>query len=188
MAKLRDPHELTVSSTAGPTLPISVIMHGFPCPNTETLHDHRRRGARAREGVASPDQISPTLSGVSVATHRPRRGSRLLLVAEVTLLILAYFVVPITEGSLARRLLFYGLGIVLVIAITSRQVAREMAGADTSVRVDSLVIAIVLATLIFSLSYVAIDEAQPGEFTGITTRMDALYFSVMPAVSSPARS
>jgi voltage-gated potassium channel len=122
--------------------------------------------------------MSHTLGAVSDGTPRPTRASRLLLAAEVSLLIGAYFVVPITNESLALRLLFYGLGIALVVAITVRQLGREMRGADLSVRVDSLVIAIVLSTLIFSLSYVAIDDARPDEFDGLATRLDALYFSV----------
>jgi voltage-gated potassium channel len=117
-----------------------------------------------------------TLGGVSNGT--PSLRVRLVLVAEIALLVVGYFIVPITEQSLGRRLAFYGLGIALVIAIIVRQTRRHMRGASLSVRLDSLVLAIVLSALLFALTYAAIQEVYPEQFAGISTRVDALYFSV----------
>jgi voltage-gated potassium channel len=109
---------------------------------------------------------------------RPTRRGHILLLAEIALLVVAYFVVPISEASLAQRLILYGLGMLLVVAITVRQTNHYIRGADLSVRVDSLLLAIVLSTLLFALSYSAIDATNPDQIEGLVTRLDALYFSI----------
>jgi voltage-gated potassium channel len=119
----------------------------------------------------------------TVSNGRPSLRARFVLAVQIALLVLSYFIVPIGEGSLAVRLAFYGLGIGLVVAITVRQTRRHISGADTAVRVDSLVLAIMLGTLLFALSYVTIDETRPEQFAGLTTRLDALYFSVSTAAT-----
>jgi voltage-gated potassium channel len=119
----------------------------------------------------------------TVSNGRPSLRARFLLAGEIALLVVSYFVVPIDEGSLVVRLAFYCVGMALVVAITVRQTRRHISGVDTAVRVDSLLLAIVLGTLLFALSYITIDETQPAQFSGLTTRLDALYFSVSTAAT-----
>jgi len=116
--------------------------------------------------------------GQAEATWAPSRRARWILLGELLLMITVFFLLPLNTGGLGWRLLLYGLGILLVVGVVFRQVARHLQGADNAVRVDSLILALVLSTLLFALSYAAIDAADPGQIDGLSTRLDALYFSV----------
>jgi voltage-gated potassium channel len=106
-----------------------------------------------------------------------------LLVAEVLVLVVAYFLIPL-EGSLAFRLVFYALGLALVVVIVMRQMRRHLASRDNEVRIDSLALAIVMSVLLFALTYYTVSTAQSGEFSGLSTRVDALYYSLTVATTT----
>jgi hypothetical protein len=106
-----------------------------------------------------------------------------LLVAEVLVLVVAYFLIPL-EGSLAFRLLAYGLGLALVVFVVARQMRRHLASRDNEVRIDSLALAIVMSVLLFALAYYAVSTAESGEFSGLSTRVDALYYSLTVATTT----
>ena len=106
-----------------------------------------------------------------------------LLVAEVLVLVVAYFLIPL-EGSLAFRLVAYGLGLTLVVFVVARQMRRHLASRDNEVRIDSLALAIVMSVLLFALAYYAVSTAESGEFSGLSTRVDALYYSLTVATTT----
>jgi voltage-gated potassium channel len=97
-------------------------------------------------------------------------------------LLVAYFVVPL-DGSLGLRLLLYVLGLAMVAVVVGRQVRRHISSRDNEIRVDSLALAIVLAILLFALTYYALGT-QADQFVGIETRVDALYYSLTVATTT----
>jgi len=106
-----------------------------------------------------------------------------LLVGEVLALVVAYFLIPL-DGSLAFRVVFYALGLALVVVIVMRQMRRHLASRDQDVRIDSLALAIVMSVLLFALAYYTMSTAQSGEFSGLSTRVDALYYSLTVATTT----
>jgi len=116
--------------------------------------------------------------GQAEATWAPSRRARWILLGELLLMITVFFLLPLNTGGLGWRLLLYGLGILLVVGVVFRQVGRHLEGADNAVRVDSLILALVLSSLLFALSYAAISAAEPGQIDGLSSRLDALYFSI----------
>ncbi|MGH8824428.1 MAG: potassium channel family protein [Jiangellaceae bacterium] len=118
------------------------------------------------------------------ASHREAGSVRLgLLAAEVAVLVAAYFLMPL-EGSFAFRLFSYAVGLTFVVLVIGRQMRRHLASRDADIRVDSLALAIVLAVLLFALTYYAVSTAQSGEFSDLTTRVDALYYSLTVATTT----
>jgi hypothetical protein len=106
-----------------------------------------------------------------------------LLALEVVALVAAYFLVPL-EGSIGVRLAAYAAGLALVTLVVVRQLRRHVRSRDADIRVDSLALAIVLAILLFALTYFAVDTAEPGELNDLKTRIDALYFSLTVATTT----
>lgn len=102
-----------------------------------------------------------------------------MLGAELVALAVLYFVVPTDPQGLGWPALLAVAGAAFVMAVVLRQTGRYRSGADADVRVDSLVLALVLSALVFALAYDGIHEADPSQFEGLGTRVDALYFSVV---------
>lgn len=138
-------------------------------------------------GPASPTwgRAAPTLTHVTEAgaDPTPRRARLGLLALEVVALVAVYFLLPL-EGSIGLRLAAYAAGLALVILVVARQLRRHLRSRDADIRVDSLALAIVLAILLFALTYYTVDTAEPGEFSGLKTRIDALYFSLTVATTT----
>ncbi|HJU97077.1 MAG TPA: potassium channel family protein [Jiangellaceae bacterium] len=112
------------------------------------------------------------------SSPRPRRVVRLgLLLVEVVALVAAYFLMPLT-ATLWLRLLAYAIGLALVTAVIARQVRRHVESRDNDIRIESLALAIVLAVLLFALVYYSIETVDPSQLADISTRLDALYFSL----------
>jgi voltage-gated potassium channel len=126
-----------------------------------------------------------TLTNVSEnASSRDAGTVRIgLLAAEVLVLVVAYFLMPL-EGSLAFRLAAYALGLALVVLVVVRQMRRHLASRGKDVRIDSLALAIVLSVLLFALAYYTVSTTQSGEFSGLSTRVDALYYSLTVATTT----
>jgi voltage-gated potassium channel len=72
-----------------------------------------------------------------------------------------------------------GLGLLLLSTMMSRLVWRYFfAPADSEVRIELLLTAILVSVLLFGIAYHTVAVGQPGQFVGIRTRVDALYFSL----------
>jgi len=69
-------------------------------------------------------------------------------------------------------------GLVLAM-LTVQQVRRHIdTSGDQNLRLQTLVLLIQLAVLVFALGYYQIAETTDGQFDGIRTKIDALYFTV----------
>ncbi|MDQ7992804.1 MAG: potassium channel family protein [Propionicimonas sp.] len=89
-----------------------------------------------------------------------------------------YFVIPVGDGNepLGRALgiAVAGLCIAAVVWVIVDE-ARRAGGALSPMH---LLIAFELVWVTFALTYFLIATSRPGEFTGLSTRLDALYFSL----------
>ena len=110
----------------------------------------------------------------SVAVRRPWLN-RLLLPFGV---LLAYFVVPESEQAAPVGVL---LGVVLVVVglgAVAWVVFDEVQRAEKRLQLIHLLLALELVVVIFALTYYGVATRWPGEFVGLNTRLDALYFSL----------
>ncbi|MFC8849216.1 MULTISPECIES: potassium channel family protein [unclassified Micromonospora] len=103
------------------------------------------------------------------------------------LLLGAYFVVPVEQDPNGLRLAARSAATVaLVVAVAwlvTRLVHRQLAVADDPEQVQirsllQLTVALVAGLLAFALADLVIARSAPGEFVNLTTRIDALYFTL----------
>ncbi|SCL22843.1 Ion channel [Micromonospora rhizosphaerae] len=115
-----------------------------------------------------------------------RQEQRRTLVA-CGLLVLVYFVVPVKPDPNAARLtlrIAATVAMVLVVAwLVTGQVRRQLAapvppGAADVRSLFRLAVALVAGLLAFALADYIIAAALPGQFQGLDTRVDALYFAL----------
>lgn len=105
------------------------------------------------------------------------RWTRLVLTTAV--LVAVYFLVPVSAvasmGDVARIagsvlvLVLLTLGIALQVRLQLYQEERH---------VDGLVLALIIGVLAFALGFYALELHSPGQFDGLHTRLDALYFTM----------
>ena len=122
-----------------------------------------------------------------MAQRSYRREQRRVMLACL-LLVLAYFVVPVEPDPNGLRLVLRSLGtlaLVLTVAwLVTSQVRRQLAaaaaptGAEQIGALIRLVVALVAGLLAFALGDYVIARSRPGQFAGLETRIDALYFSL----------
>lgn len=95
-------------------------------------------------------------------------------------LVVAYAVVPVgTDRALDMIVLRWALTVATLIGLTlviRRQVVRQLREPDAPLRV--LLVSVVAGLLLFALVDYAIAVHLPGEFSGMGTRVDALYFAL----------
>jgi hypothetical protein len=94
-----------------------------------------------------------------------------------------FFVVPVDPeraplGVLAGALLSLVslVGVVLIVFREVRSARRRLSGWQ-------LALALEIALVVFSFAYYLLATNDPGEFTGLATRLDALYFSTATAAT-----
>ncbi|MFF7896237.1 potassium channel family protein [Streptomyces sp. NPDC007907] len=124
------------------------------------------RPARSREAKATAS-----------AVHRLRIGAGALLLACGT----AYFLLPLEGLGADRAWLGWPLFVLCLALVAAlllrhvRDVVLEKPQARSGIMITLLMC---LAVLVFSSGYYALAQ-QPGQFTGLHTRVDALYFTVV---------
>jgi voltage-gated potassium channel len=101
------------------------------------------------------------------------------LIAVTGGLVVLYFIVPVTatvDGDLVLRgvssvlvLLLLGLGVL-------RQLKKHLDQADR--RIDGLIVTVVVVVVVFSFVFYTLARHVSGEFAEMSTRVDALYFTV----------
>ncbi|MFB9239921.1 potassium channel family protein [Plantactinospora siamensis] len=112
------------------------------------------------------------------------RRERWYALLTCLLVVLAYFVVPLRPDVSTPRLVLRGLAttaaVVVIAMLVFRQVRRQVSGAPTNALQDllRLTVALVGGLVIFALADYVIVLSAPGQFVGLRTRVDALYFAV----------
>jgi len=97
-------------------------------------------------------------------------------------LIVVYFTVPIESGDTGSEALFVlrigisAAALAGVIYALGRQVRRQFTKPDAPL--GGLVVGVVAGLLLFALADYAIAVHGPGQFVGLSTRLDALYFAL----------
>lgn len=118
---------------------------------------------------------------------RPHRRERRRALAAASLLVLAYFVVPVEHdpngARLAVRIAATVIMVLTVAWLVTGQVRRQLAAPVPSGVVDGrslarLAVALVGGLLAFALADYVIAATLPGQFQGLDTRVDALYFAL----------
>lgn len=111
--------------------------------------------------------------------HRLREGGLLLSRPAWTalmgvLVVLGYYVVPLrVDSSLPVRAALVAVVLVGLAVATTRELRR------TNDPVSRLVALLMLVIVCFASAFYALARSGPGQFTGIDTRTDALYFTVV---------
>ncbi len=98
--------------------------------------------------------------------------------------LLVYYAAPV--GELPSRLgillsvlgLLGGLGVLVWLIIRQVRLLGHSDPGDTSVRADSLILLIFVIVPLFSIGYFALDRAASGQFAELSTKTDALYFTL----------
>ncbi|SCF37801.1 potassium channel family protein [Micromonospora mirobrigensis] len=115
------------------------------------------------------------------------RWQRRRALLSVALLLLAYFLVPVEPDPNGLRLALRSGGtllLVLIVAVVvTGQVRRQIAAARQGVTAElhslvRLAVALVAGLLAFALADFVVADSRPGEFVGMRTRVDALYYAL----------
>ncbi|SCF29552.1 Ion channel [Micromonospora viridifaciens] len=103
------------------------------------------------------------------------------------LLLAAYFLVPLTSDPNVVRLVLRTIGTVIVVVtvavLITRQVREQLAptaptGEAATRSLIRLAVALVAGVLAFALGDYVLATNRAGEFVGLQTRVDALYFAL----------
>lgn len=99
--------------------------------------------------------------------------------------LLFYYCVPlgwdlgVSRPVQVMTLLLFTAGVAGLGWLAYRRVGQYLAATwDTGRRVDGLLLLITLVIVFFSLFYYLLEQRQPGQFDGLETRTDALYYTV----------
>lgn len=101
--------------------------------------------------------------------------TRLLLPVGV---LLAYFLVPVDEQNAPAGIVIGVLVAIMGLAGVAWIVADEVQRAERRLRPVHLMLALELVVVLFALIYFVLAMRSPAEFSGLHTRLDALYFSL----------
>jgi voltage-gated potassium channel len=108
------------------------------------------------------------------------RTAAVRCVGACAALLVAYFAVPIhdRDGSLATalRTAITVVALIAVVLAIGQQVRRQLSRPGAPL--GGLVVSLVAGLLLFALLDYAIAYHAPGEFSGLRTRLDALYFAL----------
>lgn len=90
-----------------------------------------------------------------------------------------YFLIPLPWADAPIGSMFGGLIGLISLAFIGGVIFRELRTAQRHLRPIHLLLAFELALLVFALIYYMMRVRNPGEFDGLDTRLDALYFSMV---------
>ncbi len=96
-------------------------------------------------------------------------------------LVTAYFLLPLDRLGPHRPVLswlLFGLALTVVAALLLRQIRHVLTGRTDTHPGVVIALLIVLSVHVFAATYYVLAK-QPGEFTGLRTRVDSLYFTVV---------
>jgi hypothetical protein len=102
----------------------------------------------------------------------------------LTGVVVVYFVVPVSrelQRGTVLRILVAILLLALLAAGVVRQLRRHLDAKDQ--RVDGLIVSITVVMAVFAFAYFTLHERDPSQFSGLETRLDALYFTASTAAT-----
>lgn len=119
----------------------------------------------------------------SPASSRPSRTLMLLVglraAATTTLLVIAYFVLPLSTRPDAATLALLVAGLVAIGVLIVWQTRAIVRARHPGLRaVETLALVIPAFLLLFAAGYFLASQARPGSFSESLTRVDALYFTI----------
>jgi voltage-gated potassium channel len=119
------------------------------------------------------------------AARRPRLRGSARLGTQIALVVAVYYLVPFGEPVTASGLWARLAGTAAVLAVLAlvswrlgRHLRHEMRGPAEAVRVDVLVLAVVAGLVVFAAADLVVARLGPGQFVGLETKTDALYFAL----------
>ena len=103
----------------------------------------------------------------------------LSLVGMVSLILLAYFIIPV-ENQAHRDIVWRGVVAVLALGLLAAGMIRllQVHAEDNERRIEGLILGIVVVVVFFSFAYYLMARHNMHQVAGLHTRIDALYFSV----------
>lgn len=115
--------------------------------------------------------------------QRPGWSARVRTLIAVGLIALLYFLIPVEPGESGARLVWRSaatvLGVLIVAWLVFGQVRRQIsAGPESDASPVQLAVALVAGIFIFALADYVIAVSSPGQFTGLGTKIDGLYFAL----------
>jgi voltage-gated potassium channel len=108
---------------------------------------------------------------------REARRRRLRLLAIPLAVLVIYFVLPVDPEEAPLGVLTGLLVSVGALAAVVRVIALETRGSQRRLTGWHLVVILEIALVAFSFAYFLIQTRDPSQFSGLTTRLDALYFA-----------
>ncbi|MBO4205760.1 potassium channel family protein [Micromonospora echinofusca] len=121
----------------------------------------------------------------SAHPHRshPYRSQRIRTLVAIGLIAVLYFLVPVEPGVSGGHLVWRSALSTLVVLVVSwliiGRVRREITGvARGEATLVRLAVALVAGIFAFALADYVIAVSYPHQFTGVTTKVDALYFAL----------
>ena len=96
--------------------------------------------------------------------------------------VIFYYFVPIDlkAGHPILEIVVFVAALAVLIWLIVRQLVKQMgAGPDPGVRVRSLITLLYPVVVLFALTYYVIQVHSPHQFSGITTRTDSLYYTIV---------
>jgi voltage-gated potassium channel len=133
----------------------------------------------------SPEATNQSASSSDAVTRNSRR--RLIITAAAAAILMAiYWSLPVDTGevSFESQLLFF-VGVTILTAIVGIIAFREVRHASRATRkarMIILVLVILTSIVFFSQTYFRIAQS-PGQFDELSTRLDAMYFTVTTAMT-----
>ncbi|SCG71916.1 potassium channel family protein [Micromonospora humi] len=115
------------------------------------------------------------------------RRMRRRAVAGCALMLVGYFLVPVEADPNGLRLALRSIGTLVLVAVVAflvtgqvrRQLTRDQpTGREEDRALTRLAVALIAGLLVFALADYVVANTRPGEFVGLRTRVDALYFAL----------
>jgi len=108
------------------------------------------------------------------------RAAQLRVLLATVLLLVLFYVVPVEPGAQGWRLVVRGVGAGLILAGVAAMVVWQIRRRIRSneLPLEGLAIALVAGAIAFALADFVVAVSAPGQFDGLSTRTDALYFAL----------
>ena len=137
----------------------------------------------AADADEPPDGVSAGQDGGDAHEPSPvlRVGRAALALSGV---IVAYYAIPVGEVPSSWDILFAsagllgGIGALVWVTLRQLRVMTHYQAGDPSVRLDVLALVVFVVVPLFALGYYALEQGDPGQFAEMSTKTDALYFTM----------